>query len=97
MILNYCRVSLAYNFQTGENKIKLLMEYESATLIVSYGNAIIAALMSGRKYGVIPQNGDCSGVRLRFSKQVRYQNATSLRTYYGKESPSDNATRRLLK
>jgi hypothetical protein len=31
VILNYCRVSMAYHFQTGNNEIKLLMEYESVT------------------------------------------------------------------
>jgi hypothetical protein len=31
MILNYCRSFLAQNIQTRKNKIKLLMQYESAT------------------------------------------------------------------
>jgi hypothetical protein len=31
VILIYCRVSVAYNFQTGKNKIKLHVEYESVT------------------------------------------------------------------
>jgi DUF917 family protein len=49
---------VAYNFQTGNNKIKLLMEYEDVTQEVSFGNAVLATLMSGRKYNVIPQIGD---------------------------------------
>jgi DUF917 family protein len=49
---------VAYNFQTGNNKIKLLMEYEGVTQKVLFGNAVLAALMSGRKYDVIPQIGD---------------------------------------
>jgi hypothetical protein len=49
---------VAYNFQTGSNKIKLLMEYEGITQNVLFGNAVLAALMSGRKYDVIPQIGD---------------------------------------
>jgi hypothetical protein len=49
---------VAYNFQTGNNNIKLLMEYESVTQKVLFGNAALAALMSGRKYDVIPQIGD---------------------------------------
>jgi DUF917 family protein len=49
---------VAYNFQTGNNKIKLLTEYEGVTQKVVFGNAILAALMSGRKYDVIPQIGD---------------------------------------
>jgi hypothetical protein len=48
------------NFEFGKNKVKLLTEYESVTQKVLFGNAVLAALMSGRKYDVIPQNGDCS-------------------------------------
>jgi hypothetical protein len=40
--------------------VKLLKKYESVTQKVLFGNAAAAALMSGRKYDVIPQNGDCS-------------------------------------
>jgi hypothetical protein len=49
---------MAYNFQTGNNKMKLLTEYESVIQKVLFGNAVLAALMSGRKYDVIPQIGD---------------------------------------
>jgi hypothetical protein len=49
---------VAYNFQTGKNKIKLLTEYENVTKKVLFGNAVLAALMSGRKYDVIHQIGD---------------------------------------
>jgi hypothetical protein len=49
---------VAYNFQTGNNKIKLLMEYEGVTQNVLFGNAVLATLISGRKYDVIPQIGD---------------------------------------
>jgi hypothetical protein len=49
---------VAYNFQTGNSKIKLLTEYEGVTQKVLFGNAVLAALMFGRKYDVIPQNGD---------------------------------------
>jgi DUF917 family protein len=49
---------VAYNFQTGNNKIKLLTEYKGVTQKVLFGNAVLAALMSGRKYNVIPPNGD---------------------------------------
>jgi hypothetical protein len=42
---------VAYNFQTG-NKIKLLTEYEGVTQKVLFGNAVLAALMSG---GVMSQ------------------------------------------
>jgi hypothetical protein len=43
---------VAYSFQTGNNKIKLLTEYEDVTQKVLFGNAVLAALMSGRKYGL---------------------------------------------
>jgi hypothetical protein len=49
---------VAYNFQTGNNKIKLLMEYEDVTQKVLFGNTVLAILMSGRKYDVISQIGD---------------------------------------
>jgi hypothetical protein len=49
---------VAYNFQTRKNKLKLLTEYEVVTQKVLFGDAVLAALMSGRKYDVIPQNGD---------------------------------------
>jgi DUF917 family protein len=49
---------VAYNFQTGSNKIKLLTEYKGVTQKVLFSNAVLAALMSGRKYDVIPKNGD---------------------------------------
>jgi hypothetical protein len=51
---------VAYNFKTVNSKIKLLTEYESVTQNVLFGNAVLTALMSGRKYGVIRKNGDCS-------------------------------------
>jgi hypothetical protein len=38
---------VAYNFQTGNNKIKLLTEYEGVTQKVLFGNAVLAALMLG--------------------------------------------------
>jgi hypothetical protein len=41
---------VAYNFKTGNNKIKLLTEYEGVTQNVLFRNAVLAALMSGRKY-----------------------------------------------
>jgi hypothetical protein len=54
--LNYCRCFRCLNFQIGRNKIKLFMEYKSVTQKVLFGNAVLAILMSGRKYGVISKN-----------------------------------------
>jgi hypothetical protein len=53
---------VAYNFQTGNNKIKLLTEYEDVTQNVLFGNAVLAALMSGRKYGLDVM--DLSGLKI---------------------------------
>jgi hypothetical protein len=47
-------------FKPDTKKIKLLTEYEDVTQKVLFGNAVLAALMSGRKYDVINQNGDFS-------------------------------------
>jgi hypothetical protein len=49
---------VTYNFQTGNNKIKLLTEYEGVTQKVLFGNAVFASLMAGRKHDIIPQIGD---------------------------------------
>jgi hypothetical protein len=38
--------------------MKLLTEYEGVTQKVLFGNAVLAVLMSGRKYDAIPQIGD---------------------------------------
>jgi hypothetical protein len=40
---------MAYNFQSGKNKIRLLMEYENVTQKVLIGNAELADLMSQRE------------------------------------------------
>jgi hypothetical protein len=51
---------VAYNFQTERNKKNLLIEYENITQKVLFGNDMLAALMSSRKYDAITQNGECS-------------------------------------
>jgi hypothetical protein len=53
-------VSVGHNFQNGNNNIKLHTEHESLTQKVLFGNVVLAALMSGGKYVVVSQNGDCS-------------------------------------
>jgi hypothetical protein len=49
---------------------------------VLFGNAVIAELMPGRKYDLIPQNGNTSRENkariLVFQNKVHYQNVTSL-------------------
>jgi hypothetical protein len=58
------------------------MEMGSVTQKVLFGNAVLAAMMAGRKYDVLPQNGDCSRGRnvrtLVFRNKFHYQNASSL-------------------
>jgi hypothetical protein len=57
--------------------------------------------MCGRKYDVIPQNGDCSresNVRtLVFRNKSVIKRQRRYRTQYGKYPPSDNTIRRWLK
>jgi hypothetical protein len=68
------------------------MKYESVTERVSFGNAILAALMSGRKYDVIIQNGDCSresnAHTFVFRDKVYYEKAASLQNLIWKRSNS---------
>jgi hypothetical protein len=58
------------------------MEYESVTQKVLFSNDVLSVLISGRKYDVMPQNGDCSRessvLTLVFQNKVRYETATSL-------------------
>jgi hypothetical protein len=71
------------------------MEYERVTHKVLFGNAVLAALMSGRKYDVITQNGDCSRQSkcavLVFETKSVFKTQLRYRTQYGKAPPSDNA------
>jgi hypothetical protein len=93
-------VSVAYNFQTGNNKIKLLTEYKIVTQKVCLITLYSPHCYLGEKYDVIPQNGDSSResnplwffkTKSVIKKQRRY------RTQYGKDPPSDNVDRRSLK
>jgi hypothetical protein len=92
---------MAYNIQIGSNKINLLTEYENVTQKVLFDEAVLAALMSGRKYDIIPQNGNCSresNVRtLVFRNKAVIKTQRRYRPQYGKDSPSDNAIQRWLK
>jgi hypothetical protein len=40
---------MAYTVQTGNNKIKLLMEYKSVTQKVLFCNAVLATLIPGKR------------------------------------------------
>jgi hypothetical protein len=51
---------VAYNFQNENNQMKLFTEYERITQNYLFYNALHTALMSGRKYWTIPQNGESS-------------------------------------
>jgi hypothetical protein len=86
---------VAYNFQTGNNTIKLLTEYESVIKKVLFGNSVLAALMSGRKWRLFKRN-QCA--YCGFSKQspLSKRNVVN-RTQYGKAPPADNAIQRWLK
>jgi hypothetical protein len=74
---------VAYNIKIKKNKINLLMGYEALTQKVLFGNVLVAALMSARKYDIILQNGDCSREKVRVlvsGNEVFYQNITSSQT-----------------
>jgi hypothetical protein len=81
---------VAYNFQNRKNSIKLFTQYESVIKNVLFGDAVLAELMSGRRYDVISQNCDYlrqSNVRtLVFRNKVHYQNAASLQNSIWKRS-----------
>jgi hypothetical protein len=68
---------------------------------VVFSNAILAALMSGRKYDVIFLNGDCLReamcVLWFFETKPVIKTQRRYRTQYGKGPPSDNAIRRWVK
>jgi hypothetical protein len=72
------------------------MEYEIVTQRDLFDNTVLVTLVTGRKYDLIPQNGDFSRESrvdtLVSRNKVRYRNATSLQ----KDPPPDNAIRRWL-
>jgi hypothetical protein len=76
-----------YNFQTGNNKIKLLIEYESVTQEVLFCNAVLAALMSERKYLKMETvQGKAMCVRGFFETKQVIKTQHHHRTQYGKKS-----------
>jgi hypothetical protein len=85
---------VAYNFQTGNNRIKQHTECESIFQKLLFGSAVLITLMSGRKY-VMPQYGDCSGessvVTLVFETKSDIKMQHLYRTQYGEDPLSDNA------
>jgi hypothetical protein len=77
------------------------MEYENVTQKLLFGNALLAALVSARKYDAICQNGDCSKKAMYvfwvFETKSVIKMQRRYRTKYGKDLPSDNAIRRWVK
>jgi hypothetical protein len=73
---------VAYNFQTGSNKIKLLTQYESVTQKVLFDNALLAEAMC---------------VLWFFKTKSIIKTQRRYRTQYGKDPLSDNAIRCWLK
>jgi hypothetical protein len=77
-------------FQAGNNRIKPLREHESVTQIL-FINAVLTALMYGRSYDVITQNGDLRENNVHtlvFQNKVHYQNASSLQNSIWRRSTS---------
>jgi hypothetical protein len=81
---------VAYNSQTGNNKSNGILKCNSNIL---FGNAVVAALLSGRKYDVMPQNG----VLWFFETKSVIETQHRYRTQYEKDPCSDNDIRRWLK
>jgi hypothetical protein len=46
------------NLQTEKNKIELLTEYQNVTQKVLFYSVILNSMICGRKYDVMPKNGD---------------------------------------
>jgi hypothetical protein len=65
------------NFKSEKKMLKI---HENVAQRVLLDNAVLTALMSGRKYDVILLKGDCSRESSRrtsvFRNKVRYKNAT---------------------
>jgi hypothetical protein len=83
---------MAYKIQTRNNKIKPFTEYDSVSQNVLFGNAILAALMSGRNMTAYLNMTTSRESNVRtsvFRNEVRYQNATPLQN-----SHSDTAVSR---
>jgi hypothetical protein len=66
---------VAYNIESENNQIKLLTEYERVIQKDLFGKAVYTALMSGRKYGTISQNGEYSSES--YSRTLVFQYLTS--------------------
>jgi hypothetical protein len=79
----------------------MLKEYESVTKKDLFRKAVLAAFLFGRKYDVLPQNGDCSRQSnvptSVFRNEVRCKTQRRYRTQYGKAPPADIAIRCWLK
>jgi hypothetical protein len=77
------------------------MKYENIAQRVLFGKIVLAALMSGRKYDVISQNGVCSKKVVCLLRIFKTKSIIKLqrryRTQRGQVPPSDNAIRRWLK
>jgi hypothetical protein len=92
---------VAYDFQTGGKKMKLLTEYESVSKRVLFGNAVLAALMSERnrksylKIVTLQEKAMCVLWFCETKSGIKTQRL--YRTQYGRAPASDNALRRWLK
>jgi hypothetical protein len=74
---------VTHNFQNENNQTKLLKEYERIAQKGSFGNSVYTAVMSGEKYGVIPQIGECSresNVRSLVSRHLTWQERRACRS-----------------
>jgi hypothetical protein len=100
MILNNCRGLNGLYFSNKKGTKENCLQNRKCNSKVLFDDDLLAALMSGRKYDVIPQNCDClreNNVRtLVFRNEVRMKMQPRYRTQSRKDAPSDNAFRRRL-
>jgi hypothetical protein len=87
---------MAYNFQTGKSKIKLLMEYENVMEKVLFISTVLAALMSGRKkltsyLKMATVQKKTIYVLWFFETKSVIKTQRLYRTQYRKDPPLDNA------
>jgi hypothetical protein len=77
--------------------MKLLMEYETVTQKVLFGDDLIASLMFGRKYDVITQNGFSSMEGMCLLGFFETKSVIKMKRRYRRDLPSDNVIRRWIK
>jgi hypothetical protein len=87
---------VAYNFQTGNNKLKLLTDYVTQNVLL--GNAVLAALISEENITSYLKMATVLAKALWVLRFFETKSVIKMQcrytTQHGKDPPSDNAIRR---